>query len=244
MNTNKIARYWNKRGETYSKSWQSTAKKRLSNMETDLVHKAIKSVEYNSKKSSLKILDIGVAIGRICDEILKHNAVLYGTDISQTMVQFCQKKYVKNKKAKQFKIHDVHNPLPREWGKFDVVTAFRVLAYTRQLPKELRNIYNAMNNGGILIFSCPNKYSSVILPKILHRNRLGYEIGYKELKKIIENVGFTEYQIGGFSRLLDTFYDRSTSERSTKVLFAIEKFLGAILGPTLFVRLFYITCKK
>lgn len=244
MKPNKVARYWDKRGATYDRSWQSVAKKRLSRMETDLAREAIASFESASNRLPVKVLDIGVAIGRICDEILKHTVALYGTDISKTMVQYCQKKYARNKKARQFKLHDVHNPLPKEWGKFDVVTAYRVLAYTHGLPKELSNIYRALKPGGILVFSCPNKYSSVFLPKLLHKGRLGYEVGYSELKAAIEDSGFSDYKIVGYSRLLDTFYDRSNSELSANILFGIEKLLSLILGPRLFVRLFYVTCKK
>lgn len=241
----KIAAYWNKRGETYVRSWQSVAKKRLSELETGLVRKAITSVRSKDKKSSIKTLDIGIGIGRISNEILKHNVAHYGTDISETMIRYCQEKYRNNEKVRQLKIHDIHNPLPKEWGKFDIVTAYRVLSYTPLLKKQLMNIYNAMNKGGILIFTYPNKYSSTIFPKILYRKSwLGYEIGYNELKKIVKNAGFSKCRIVGFSRLLDTFYDKSNNDISANVLFSIEKFLSLILGLTLFVRLFYVTCKK
>lgn len=245
MNTNKVASYWNKRGKTYDRSWQSVAKKRLSELETDLVEQAIVKVSKHTGKKRVKVLDIGVAIGRICDTILKHQVELYGTDVSQTMIDYCQKKYRGNKEVKQFKIHDIHQPLLKDWGKFDVITAFRVLAYTPYLQVELANIYSAMNPGGVLIFTYPNKYSSALLPKMLYsKNRLGYEMSLSELKAIVEKAGFSEYSIVGFSRLLDTFYDKSDNQFLANLLFVIEKFLSIILGPTLFARLFYVTCKK
>lgn len=245
MSTNKVAAYWNKRGETYDRSWQSIAKKRVSRMETDLVENAIRSVQKNNNKKTVKVLDIGVAIGRICDAILKHSVELYGTDISQTMIDYCKEKYANNKKVKQFKLHDIHNPLPRDWGTFDVVSAFRVLAYTPNVEHELTNIYNNMNTEGVLVFTYPNKYSSAMLPKLIYKKTLGgYEKGQDELENIIKKAGFSDYQIVGYSRLLDTFYDRCNSQLSANILFAVEKFLSVIFGPTLFVRLFYITCKK
>lgn len=242
---NQVTAYWNQRGKTYARSWQSVAKKRLSRLETNLVEQTIRKKQKSRKGRLVKVLDIGVAIGRICDAILKHNVALYGTDVSQTMIDYCQKKYRNNKKVKQFKIHDILNPLPKNWGTFDIVTAYRVLSYTSQLQKELTNIYRAMKTDGILIFTVPNKYSSALLPKMLYRkNRLGYDIELNELKKIVENVGFSGCHIVGFSRLLDTFYDQCNSDISANILFTIEKFLSLILGPTLFVRLFYVTCKK
>lgn len=210
-------------------------------METDLVENAIRVVQ----KKTVKVLDIGVAIGRICDAILKHSVELYGTDISQTMIDYCKEKYAGNKKVKQFKLHDIHSPLPRDWGTFDVVSAFRVLAYTPNVQEELANIYSTMNTGGILVFTYPNKYSSAMLPKMVYKTTIhGYEKSYGEIKKIIEKAGFSDYKIIGYSRLLDMFYDNSNSQLSSNLLFAVEKFLSIILGPTLFVRLFYITCKK
>ena len=161
------------------------------------------------------------------------------------MIDYCKERYANNKKAKQFKLHDIHTPLPRDWGKFDVISAFRVLAYTPNVQEELANIYNNMNTGGVLVFTYPNKYSSAMLPKLIYRKTLGgYEKGQYELENIIKTAGFSHYQIIGHSRLLDTFYDRSNSALSSSILFGIEKFLSVILGPTLFVRLFYITCKK
>lgn len=242
---NQVANYWNQRGETYNRSWQSVAKKRLSQMETGLVKKAITALSKKIKKRPIKTLDIGIAIGRISDEILKYDVNHYASDISQTMIQFCKEKYKTNKKVKQLKIHDIHDLLPKDWNQFNIVTAIRVLSYSPHLHKQLVNIYNAMEKGGILIFTYPNKYSLTMLSKLLHRNnRLGYETIYDELKKIVENVGFTEHQIIGFSRLLDIFYDKSNSNISTNILFSIEKFLNAMLGSTFFTRLFYIICKK
>lgn len=245
--THKVAHYWNMRGSTYSRSWQSLAKKRMSKMETEFVHKAIATLKNKSKKDPIKVLDIGIAIGRISDEILKHNVELYGTDISKTMIDFCRRKYVNNKKVKKIQIHDIQIPLPKNLGEFDLVTAYRVLSYNpvSNLPRQLTNIYNAMNVGGKFIFTFPNRYSTMFIPKLLSKeSRLGYELDYKTLVSLIENAGFSEYQIVGFTRLLDTFYDRSNSKIATNILFGIEKIFSIIFGKRLFVRMFYIACIK
>ena len=111
---NPVTTYWNNRGETYSKSWQSVAKKRFSQMETGLVKNVLSSLSRKFKKKPIKTLDIGIAIGRITDEIIDYNVIHYATDISQTMIQFSEEKYKANKKVKQLKIHDIHNPLPKD----------------------------------------------------------------------------------------------------------------------------------
>lgn len=245
MANQKTADYWNKRGETYSRSWKSVAKKRLSKLETDLVRRAIASVSKKSQGKPIKTLDIGVGIGRISEVILEHEVEHYGTDISQTMVDYCREKFKDNQKVKEFLVHDILKPLPKEWGNFDVVTAVRVLSYTPLWEEELRNIYQAMNPGGVLVFTFPNKYSSALLPKLLLKKEVeGYETTYRELKETVKSVGFYDCQIVGFSRLLDTFYDWCNSAVFAKILFGVEKVLGLIFGPRLLVRLFYISCQK
>lgn len=241
----KVAAYFDKRGESYDISWQSVAKKRLSKFETGLVRRAIESALKNSGGGRIKTLDIGVGTGRIAEAILDYNVEHYGIDVSRVMVDYCREKFKGNEKVKQLEVHDIVNPLPEGWGKFDAVSAIRVLSYTPSWQKEIRNIYEAMNPGGVFVFTFPNKYSSAFLPKLLLKKEVkGYETTRGELKKAVENIGFPECQIGGFARLLDTFYDWCDSGVSASVLFAIEKILGRILGPTLFVRLFYVTCKK
>ena len=161
------------------------------------------------------------------------------------MVDLCQEKFKNDPKVKHLKVHSILDPFPEDWGKFDLVTAIRVLSYTPQWRKELSDIYETLNPGGVLVCTFPNKYSSILLPKLLlNRDLPGNEITYGELKEALEEVGFSGIKIRGFSRLLDVFYDWCDSERSTSILFGIEKVLGQIFGPTLFARLFYVVCER
>ena len=241
----KTADYWNSRGETYSISWRSVAKKRLSGLETDLIRRVVGLARRSFGGRRIKTLDIGVGIGRISEAVLDYEVEHYGIDISQTMIDYCGEKFKGNDKVKQFMIYDIANPLPEGWGKFEAVTAIRALSYTPLWREKLRNIYEAMSPGGFFVFTFPNKRSSILLPMVLlDRELSGNEITYGELKEAIENIGFSEYQITGFTRLLDVFYDWCDGELSTNILFAIERVLGLILGPTLFARLFYVACKK
>ena len=235
-----VADYWDKRGETYGRSWRSVAKKHLSTWELNLVKQAFKN-----KKKTIKTLDIGIGTGRVSDEIIRHRVTHYATDISQAMIDYNRKKYRNSKRVKILKVHDILNPLPKNWNEFDLVTAYRVLSYYPQLKTILKNIRRSMNDGGILIFTYPNINSSVAISRFInHQGWLGSEIGYNELRKIVSDAGFSECRIVGCSRLLDVFYDWSDSHLTANLLFGIEKVLALIFGPTRFVRLFYIICKK
>ncbi len=244
-NQKRTADYWNKRGGTYATAWASVAKKRLSGLETDLISEVLKSHQKDVGGRRLKTLDIGVGIGRISQAVLEHNVEHYGTDISPTMVDLCRERFKDNPKVKEFLVHDILESLPESWEKFDLVTAIRVLSYTSEWRQELCNIYEALNPGGVLVCTFPNKKSLILLPKIFLKRELpGNEVTRGELKKALEEVGFSEIKIVGFSRLLDIFYDWCNSEISSSVLFGVEKVLEAVLGPALLARILYAVCKK
>lgn len=240
-----IADYWNKRGESYSRSWQSVAKRRLNRSETDLVRNVIELASQQSCGNKLRTLDIGIGTGRISEVILEYDVEHYGTDVSQTMIDYCGVKFEHNIKIKQLSIHDILNPIPKEWGEFNVVTAIRVLSYMTRWRQGLQNIYHTMKPGGYLVFTFPNRYSSALLTKwIIGKRHRGCELTFRELKKSLSDIGFSHHQIEGFSKLFDTLYDRCNDNRSTNLLFNVEKFLNVIFGSTLFTRLFYVICKK
>jgi len=243
----KTANYWNKRGKTYSRSWQSLAKKKLSKMETDLVEEVVQLRQEKTKRNKLKTLDIGIGTGRITQEIIKYKVEHYGTDVSETMIEYCKEKFRENSKIKELIVHDILTPLPSRWKKFDVITAIRVLSYSSKWPEVVCNLYKSMKPGGFLIFTFPNKYSSMFISKTIlwRKKQTPYcDVSKKELEKVIKKIGFSEYKITGFFRLLDIFYDWSDSKNSTRVLFSIENMLDLLLGKTFLTRLFYIICKK
>jgi len=241
----KTADYWNRRGETYETSWASVAKKQLSALERHFISNAIKLIK--KKNTTVKSLDIGIGTGRISKVVLRHNFKHYGIDISKTMVDYSRGKFKNNTKIKQIAVHDILNPLPEKWGKFDFVSAIRVLSYTLLWQKELRNIYNSMTPGGIFIFTFPNKYSSMSFSRLIHHRNMKTtycDISKRTLEKAIRKVGFSEYNISGFSKLLDIFYDWSDSKASARILFSVEKILNLLLGKIFLTRLFYVVCRK
>lgn len=241
------ADYWNRRGETYKVSWMSLAKKRLSKLETDLIQEEIRLKRKENPGVALRTFDIGIGIGRISKVIMKYNVEHCGIDVSKTMIDYCRKKFKDNKKVKRLIVHDILNMAPRGWGGFDFVTAIRVLSYSDQWRNELSNIYKVMSPRGVLIFTFPNRYSSMFISKLIHHKNIQTpccDVSKSELEKAIKEIGFSEYRVSGFFRLLDVFYDWSDGKISTKILFFIEKMFNLLLGKTFLTRLFYVVCKK
>lgn len=246
MSTKITADYWNMRGETYSRSWKSEAKKRLSRLEIDFVHQAVElAAKNNLEHQPLRVLEIGVGTGRIAETILNNNIEYYGTDISQTMVDYCTSKFSNNAKVRCLLVHDILYPVPRDFGSFDVVIAMRVLAYSKAWQEELANIHQAMNVGGYLVFSFPNRYSSIKITRFVFKGATPtHDLSYKELTDGLRKIGFHDFEIIGFARLFDLLYDWCNSKFSTNILYAIENILRFILGSRFLTRLFYIRCKK
>jgi len=241
----KTAKYFDEWGDDYSHAWKSVARRRLSEFETGLVRRAIELAFKNFGGGCLKTLDIGVGTGRITEVFLDYPVEHYGIDVSAVMVNHCQEKFKSVEKIKHLVVCDIVNPLPGDWGKFDVVSAIRVLPYTPQWREALQNIYQTLKPGGIFVFNFPNKYSSAIIPKVVRGGKdQSCASSYGELRRVLAEIGFAEVKITGFARLLDVFYARCDSEFSANILLTVEKFLRAVFGPTLFARLLYCTCQK
>lgn len=239
------AKYFDKWGKDYSNAWRSLARQRLSGFETGLVRQAIELALKDSDSKQIRTLDVGVGTGRITEVFLDYNVEHHGIDVSSVMVERCQEKFKDSKKIRRLEVYDVVNPLPEDWGKFDVVSAIRVLPYTPQWRKALKNVYRALKPDGIFVFNFPNKYSSIIVPKIVRRSKdRSYASSYGELRQTLSEIGFSKIEITGFARLLDVFYARCGGQISADILLGLEKFLRIVFGPTILARMLYCTCRK
>lgn len=240
-----IAGYFNKWGEAYSNAWVPVARQRLGRFETDLVRRAIELTLKNFGNERIRTLDVGIGTGRITKVFLDYNVEHYGIDVSSVMVDHCREEFGGSEKIKCLEVYDIVNTLPDDWGKFEVVSAMRILPYTPQWREALKNVYRALKPGGVLVFNFPNKYSSTALSKIIvGRKNRSYGSSYGELKQILTEIGFSKVEITGFARLLDVFYARCNGKVSADILLAIEDFLRKILGPTRLARLLYCVCRK
>jgi len=242
-----VANYFDQTGAAYSNAWVPVAKQRLSSLELSLVNKSVDISQAANPGVALKALDIGVGNGRIGEVLLGRGLNYYGIDISQTMVDFCNKKFAGNSNLKQIIVHDIINPLPADWNNFNLVTAVRVLSYSSLWQDTLENIYQAMVKNGVLFFTFPNTYSTMWITKIFKRNKhVGtyQSVSYKQIVKLLQKIGFSDIQINGLNKLLDTLYDKCDSKWSAGLLFLVEKILRLILGGKFLTREFYIICKK
>lgn len=241
-----VAALFNEKGGKYGEAWSSLAKNRLSKQEISFILSAIESF-FRNNTIPIKTLDVGVGIGRISQPISKLNVEHYGLDISEAMVGFCREKFKGNNKVKEIIVHNISEPLPRSWGQFDVITAIRLLSYTKDWSKKMENLYSALKPGGVLIFTFPNRRSLMAVTSLKWGNK--GEVGSQmvtrgELRKALREAGFKKFHISGMNKLFDFLYDVCDQKIPANILFGVEKMLDILFGKTFLTREFYVVCIK
>ncbi|EYC10755.1 hypothetical protein Y032_0054g2534 [Ancylostoma ceylanicum] len=110
-----------------------------------------------------KVLDVGCGTGHIGRKILENGASeVVGLDNSEEMIGSAKKTFesLKSDGKCQF-IHA--SVLDIDLHGFDVIVSFFALHFLKnkqELSKAIRNIYNSLNNGGVLVILVPNGVSN------------------------------------------------------------------------------------
>lgn len=237
---NLAVHYWEKIGDSYNSVWKGDAREMMSKKEMGFITK------YLNKIKPKKVLDIGFGTGRILEthcQSLQKGAEIYGVDISPKMVELCRRRFKNEKRIKLLKAGNIDLVLNGFSGKFDFITAIRVIKYNRNWREILNDLYKKLAPGGILIFTMPNRFSINRWAKTtfpIERSTEG------ELSKLLNKIGFEILEITGFSRLPDIFYDLRLKNNMyyVSLLDKVEKILGLIFGMTLFNRGLFLATKK
>lgn len=101
-----------------------------------------------------RALDIGCGYGYVLEILKEYGYDVFGIDVSKHAI----------KKAKEINddatllVHDVQTPLPFKL-KFDLITCFEVLEHLKNPQLAVRNYYESLKPGGLLLVSTPNKLS-------------------------------------------------------------------------------------
>jgi len=234
-----MRKYWDRDVSFYSKAWSSQAKKMLSKKELEFINYYLRRQGYPKK-----VLDIGVGTGRILENYffeLPLESKIYGVDFSNSMVDFCKKKFAVKKNFGGIKMLDISKRRIDFGEKFDFVSAIRVLKYNRNWTKIVGNISQIIKGNGVFIFSMPNRDS------ISYFWRAGLPIIYstkKEIEKLLANLGFEILEIKTFTRIPDFFYKHSTNFLFTGLLVYFEKILAFFLGKSFLGRIIFVAAFK
>lgn len=198
------------------------------------------------KKPKAKVLDIGVGTGRvmkILSLITGPEAKIYGLDISSKMAAICRKKFSQERKIRKIFVMDVTNGENPAKFKFDMVTAVRILKYSRKWRETINKIGEWVKPGGIFIFSMPNVFSLNCLARF--RFEL-YRSCESEVRGLLDRSGWQVREVRGFSRIPDIFYIRVGNRKIyARILDQLERLMDRVFGLVLFQRcLFFVAERK
>lgn len=234
-----MKKYWSRINILYNKSWKTLASKKMSQREINFIN------YYLDQSNPRRILDIGFGTGRVLDNLAKHsprNALIYGIDFTKKLVTYCRQKFLENKQIKILNLCDISKEDINIDGKFDFITAIRVLQYNQNWQEIIKKVYKRLNNKGFFIFTIPN-YNSInrfIGAKSRHST-------VNELIRILNPIGFKIVEIRSMTKIPDFFYQCffSNNELYSNALILFEQILELIFGKIFMGRILFVAvCKN
>jgi 2-polyprenyl-3-methyl-5-hydroxy-6-metoxy-1,4-benzoquinol methylase len=237
---NRNKKFWeNLQPEKYEEAWKHSAKQMLSARELDLVTSTF-PVKHQW------ILDIGIGTGRILKRLIRDSsdaASIRGIDISPNMVAYCREKYAGQTKIRELVVCDISSDHISFQEKFDYITAIRVLKYSQNWKETLEKLRCILAPEGILLFSMPNMYS-ISRWEPFHGRYHWQCTSPRELQNTLENIGYRNISICGFSRLPEAWYRTSKNITLSTMLLGAENILSFCLGRTFLTRELFVRCEK
>lgn len=235
--------YWDTFNKRYGRTWHSQTKTQISALELSFIQRFI------PQKKRANILDVGVGTGRILNLLEKNSkqdASLYGIDISQKMVDFCNNIFKQNKKIKKLKRISLSLKKEKIFTavSFDFISAIRVLKYNKDWKVLVKILTENINKNGILVFTMPNKKSLNIFA---HYSIPFYKSDYSEIAQLLTDLGFTILDVRTFSRIPDVFYTIPLLKNIVMysvLLTIVEKSLAIVFGPYHFGRILFVAAQK
>lgn len=232
-------KYWDNFNSGYSAVWQSAGRQEMSKMELNFIK------VYLLKYSPKSIIDIGVGNGRILDTVVQYSpkeANIYGIDISQQMVNYCQNKFLNVKKIIEIKVCDMSQENITLKTNFDFATMIRVLKYNENWRDMIKKVYLKLNQNGIFIFSMPNKQSiSFFSGDTFTENNIPIIYTSKnELTVLMGEIGFKSVKFIAFSKLPNFLYHICENNFYVKLLLFSERLLDLILGKSFLGRELFV----
>jgi SAM-dependent methyltransferase len=146
------------------------------------------------RKKSLKLLDIGCAMGVLLEEAKKKSFRVSGIDISADAVSYCRDKKLP---VYQGTVASVGAKISQ---KFDVITACEVIEHERDPLAMMRRIHALLTPDGFAVLTTPNHDS--IWRKIMGKWWVGYRhpehvvfFDPRSLRMLCKRAGFRDIEI-------------------------------------------------
>lgn len=137
-----------------------------------------------------KVLDIACGVGygsKLLAQMGSQSVI--GVDIEKDVITYAKKEsQIKNTSFKVGNITKYHQ------GKYDVIVCFETIEHVKNDKKAIKNLYNLLNSGGLLIISSPNRIitsleANTIYDKPANKYHVR-EYTINELVKLLRENGF------------------------------------------------------
>lgn len=95
-----------------------------------------------------RVLDVGCGTG-LLTRGLEASVEVVGVDLAPEMLELARQ----GRPSGSWRVHSYHQPVPPEWGHFDVVLAIGCLDFCEDLPGVLGHLTAALKPGGRMLFT-------------------------------------------------------------------------------------------
>ena len=153
--------------------------------------------EIGNELSSLNILDVGCATGRLLSSLAHAGAQnLAGTDVAVKIVEQAGKNLEEKGLKADLRISDAENVLPWDSNTFDIVTMTGVLHHFIKPQLALKEIYRVLRNSGKLIiiepffFAPMRKIVNIYLRYFTHEGDCRFYSLY-QAEELLRECGFS-----------------------------------------------------
>ena len=235
MATEQDRKHWSDISQDYSAGWQSPARRAMSSREIDFV------LRHAGRTSASRILDVGVGSGRILDGLLsiaRGDTEVYGLDLSKKMLELTRSRFAHDTRVKRLEFCDVSQEDVPFDGRFDVITAVRILKYSANWPAIVHQVGARLADKGVFVFSVSNGRS-------INRFSRAYAVPtqhavVRQVKDVCSSAGLDVLELYGSTKLPYSLYTSARGFRSAGALLAVEGALDAALGPVALTRELFV----
>lgn len=158
-----------------------------------------------------KVLDLGCGYGNNCKKAIDlGTSYVLGTDISEKMIDLAKK--INSNKYIEYKVIGMED-ISKINMKFDLVISSLAIHYVKDYDKLLKDIYNLLNDDGILLFSQEHPISTGTILNEACNYKSRIKLGNKEYKLL------SDYNYNGMRRVkwLETDYTKYHRNFSTLI---------------------------
>lgn len=178
---------------------------RLANSSQGTRLRRYKLIKYLKDYDIKKILECGCGAGAYSSALNSIAESIYAFDLNYALVRIANS----HVKRVRFFIADIQN-VPIRNNAFDAVIAADIIEHLSKPDNAIRNIYNLLKTGGILILTVPSKgWGRLYRLLFMRKEDIGHHKLYdaNEIKDIFEKEGFYLIRHNKIQNIISAFLD-------------------------------------